>query len=35
VKIGNDRQSEAQKAYQKSIENSGGVYVIAKDLNRL
>ncbi len=31
VKIGNDRQSEAQKAYQKSIENSGGVYVIAKD----
>lgn len=31
VKIGNDRQSEAQRQYQKSIEQSGGLYVIAKD----
>lgn len=31
VKIGNDRQSEAQKEYQRSIETSGGLYFIAKD----
>lgn len=30
VKIGNDRQSDAQKQYQKSIEASGGIYIIAK-----
>jgi hypothetical protein len=29
VKIGKDRQSEYQKAYQQSIENSGGLYLIA------
>jgi hypothetical protein len=29
VKIGKDRQSEHQKAYQQSIENSGGLYLIA------
>jgi hypothetical protein len=29
VKIGRDRQSQAQKNYQKSIENAGGLYVIA------
>jgi hypothetical protein len=30
VKIGRDRQSEVQKAYQKSIEKAGGFYFIAK-----
>ena len=30
VKIGADRQSEAQKAYQANVEMAGGVYVIAK-----
>lgn len=31
VKIGKDRQSEAQKTYQAKIEAAGGVYIIAKD----
>ena len=31
VKYGKDRQSEAQKEYQTTIERSGGVYYIAKD----
>lgn len=31
VKIGKDRQSDAQKEYQQRIENAGGLYVIAKD----
>ena len=31
VKIGKDHQSEAQRAYQKSIEAAGGLYYIAKD----
>jgi len=31
VKIGKDRQSEAQKVYQHTVEKAGGVYVIAKD----
>ena len=31
VKYGKDRQSEAQKEYQATIERSGGVYYIAKD----
>jgi hypothetical protein len=31
VKYGKDRQSEAQKEYQATIERSGGVYFIAKD----
>ena len=31
VKIGKDRQSEAQKKYQEDIERAGGVYLIAKD----
>jgi len=30
VKIGKDRQSDAQRQYQASIESSGGFYVIAK-----
>lgn len=30
VKIGRDRQSEAQKQYQRDIERAGGVYLIAK-----
>lgn len=29
VKIGRDRQSEAQRQYQKAIELAGGIYVIA------
>ncbi len=33
VKIGRDRQSEAQKAYQKQVEAAGGLYFIAKDFN--
>lgn len=31
VKIGNDRQSEAQKQYQSEIEKAGGIYYIARD----
>lgn len=31
VKIGKDRQSEAQKEYQKQVEQAGGLYFIAKD----
>lgn len=31
VKIGRDRQSEAQKAYQKQVETAGGIYYIAHD----
>lgn len=31
VKIGKDRQSEAQKQYQANIERSGGVYLIARN----
>ena len=31
IKIGKDRQSEAQKDYQAAIEKSGGIYFIAKD----
>lgn len=30
VKIGKDRQSEAQIKYQQSVERAGGVYIIAK-----
>lgn len=33
VKIGNDRQSEAQIVYQKMIERAGGIYFIAKDFD--
>lgn len=32
VKIGRDRQSDAQRKYQQMIERAGGVYVIAKTL---
>lgn len=31
VKIGHDKQREAQRQYQKTIEMAGGVYYIAKD----
>lgn len=31
VKIGRDRQSEAQKAYQKQVEAAGGLYYVARD----
>ncbi|MCB9016127.1 MAG: hypothetical protein H6541_10060 [Lentimicrobiaceae bacterium] len=31
IKINKDRQSEAQKDYQKAIEKAGGIYYIAKD----
>lgn len=30
VKFGKDRQSEAQKNYQKSVEAAGGVYILVK-----
>jgi len=33
VKIGKDRQSEAQKKYQADIERAGGIYVIIKDFD--
>jgi hypothetical protein len=33
VKIGKDRQSEAQKRYQDNIEKAGGTYIIAKDFD--
>jgi hypothetical protein len=33
VKIGKDRQSEAQKKYQEDIERAGGVYLIARDFD--
>jgi hypothetical protein len=33
VKIGKDRQSDAQKRYQENIEKAGGIYYIAKDFD--
>lgn len=33
VKIGHDRQSEAQKKYQKAVEAAGGMYFIAKSFD--
>jgi hypothetical protein len=33
IKIGNDRQSEAQKNYQISIENAKGYYLIVKNFS--
>ena len=33
VKIGKDRQSEAQKRYQENIERAGGVYYIARNFD--
>ena len=33
VKIGKDKQSEAQREYQQHIEAAGGVYIIAKDFD--
>ena len=33
VKIGKDKQSEAQKKYQKDVERAGAVYIIAKDFD--
>ena len=33
VKIGADRQSEAQKKYQADIERAGGIYIIVKDFD--
>lgn len=34
VKIGADRQSDAQRKYQADIERAGGLYYIAKDFER-
>lgn len=34
VKIGKDRQSPAQKVYQKKFESAGGVYIIAKTFGK-
>jgi hypothetical protein len=33
VKIGKDRQSDAQKRYQENIEKAGGTYIIAKNFD--
>ena len=33
VKIGKDRQSDAQKKYQEDVERSGGLYYIIKDFD--
>ena len=33
VKIGKDRQSDAQKRYQENIEKAGGTYIIANDFD--
>lgn len=33
IKIGKDRQSEAQKEYQERMEKAGGVYLIIKDFD--
>mgnify|MGYP003610168448 CR=1 FL=1 len=33
VKIGKDRQSDAQRKYQQAIERAGGVYMIARDFD--
>jgi hypothetical protein len=33
VKVGKDRQSDAQKRYQESIERAGGVYMISRDFD--
>ena len=33
VKIGTDRQSDAQRRYQSEIERAGGLYYIARDFN--
>lgn len=33
VKIGKDKQSPAQVAYQRKVEQSGGIYFIAKDFS--
>ncbi len=33
IKFGKDRQSEAQKKYQKSIEKAGGVYIIVREFD--
>ena len=33
IKIGHDRQSEAQKRYQKTVEEAGGLYFIAKSFD--
>ena len=34
IKIGKDRQSAAQKEYQKNFEAAGGVYIIAKTFDQ-
>ena len=33
VKIGKDKQSDAQKAYQADVEKAMGIYYIAKDFD--
>ena len=34
VKIGKDKQSEAQAYYQECVEGAGGVYIIASDIDQ-
>lgn len=31
VKVGKDRQSDAQRAYEQAVTSAGGVYIIARD----
>lgn len=33
VKAGNDRQSEAQKAYQEKVKQAGGIYILARSFD--
>jgi len=34
IKIGKDRQSDAQKAYEQSITSAGGVYLIVRTMDQ-
>ena len=34
IKVGKDRQSEAQKAYEQSITSAGGVYLIVRTMDQ-
>ena len=34
VKIGHDRQSDAQRKYQQEVERSGGIYLIARNFDQ-
>lgn len=34
IKVGKDRQSEAQKRYQEQVERAGGVYIVIRDFDQ-